>query len=171
MSIDLPSTKPLISSTYHRRGRPILSGEGAADLVYGIRGISSAANHAYACRVHTLVSIAPYGGVIAETTSTSSVDVTEAMAIEVGEDVSYLRLTIDMEQGYGRISMEDGTGSATATTPGVTTRAIDTVDVALSDTSGPVVLIDVQAIAQSGQAAKIYSILVAEVALVAADIP
>jgi hypothetical protein len=175
MAANVPSALLGVSLRFFLRGRPVVSGEVAADHIYGFRGLNSEVNHAYAYRVHTVEVM---GGPESDDTEIASSAISYGYnAIggsgcyglhHSGEDVAKIRLVVDIEQGYAQLDW-NGTTQATS---GATTRAIKTADLTIaSGDKGDLVKYQVKIKAQSNQTCKLYRLAIHELVLVAGDLP
>jgi len=165
MAIDYPSTGLDIEPEDWRPGRDVNSGETAADHEFGLRGLSSQVNFAYGRRAQNLVSQSNNITVaIADTTSTTWVNVTEAVDVYLGQDVADITLEAVVNNADIRLVVDgvSGTGS------GITTGAAS-VSRAPASTGG-VVTVQVQVRVVTGTAT-LYSFTIREDELASGDIP
>lgn len=174
MAVDLPGDITGVRLQHYLRNRPLISGDAAADKAYGLRGLSSEINHAYAYRVHSLESMSfPESDDTAFFTTGSTALVELATGVygihHLCDDVVNVVCIADMVQGYVDIEVNGNN----QTGAGVTTRAIDTATLSLvgSGDIGDIVPYRIRVKAQSGQTCELYRLAVYELVLAAGDIP
>lgn len=170
MAIDVPVTPPAVMLRYHRRGRPILSGEAVGDHTYGWRGVSSLANHAYAYRVQSLVqpvTCADPDTVVCTHNAVSWVQATQYVPVDIGADVVSVDLIADVEDGEVAIDLDGASIGVSGPVAGRTMHAVSgTV------TAGAHRLAVLLRSRGAGVDAYLYStILLRETILVAGDFP
>ena len=171
MVVRLPTTRLDIPDERFRSLQEIRSGDATADEVFGMRGVNSQANHAYAYRVHTLVAEAAHDlSEIYDTTSNTETTVFGPVTITFGADVETIRLVTLCEQCDIILRVYDGS-SWDSTTGSVTTKAVDTRTRALNTTTGVTGRVEIRFSAKASQTGKIYALVIQEVVLASGDLP
>jgi hypothetical protein len=156
------------------RNQALRSGENATDAPSGYRGIVSQINWNYAELIQVVGQARDFNGVsdpIHVTTSTTYQQGGTGVC-ELGQDFATLRIVADFDGGTGgtggqfRLVTAFGTGEFA----GNNARAVETVDVTLSDTSGADCTWRVDIKADTGTA-NLYGFTIFELAMVDGDFP
>lgn len=171
MAVTVSTTRIGLDATKFRRGRPVLSGEGAADAPYGFDGIRADSNHGYAHRVQTIAgrfTLLNQTEWIAELTGPADGPICGEIDATLCADVAEIRAVIDIEDGYCRVCTDEADGSWSAHQTG---RNYKTVTVALTDKTGANRQVWVEFKADALEIVKCYGYVIQEVPLLAADLP
>jgi|GEM_PF-5549440 hypothetical protein len=179
MAISLPATSLLLRVQAFGQRKPILSGDAAADIEFGWRGVNNQGNYGYANRTMCLASESMWDDSPLLTTTAKTYGATAAQTygqtrVYLGADVAEIRVKADVTDGGVQIRTSVGNGAGStlkAIGTGVSARSVRTDSVAPGATGQWIDI--VVAVAQDWDAADadLRAFSVFELELVAGDIP
>jgi hypothetical protein len=158
-------------------GRPILSGDAAADLTYGMRGLIRQAHHGYAYRVHTLTDDWNLNDVHCFYGTSAVIAWAVVCPCHLSADVSTVRLVVRAANDVGttgevRLRVYDGNSSVTSSLQTLTTTPTTyTLTVALSVETGGIGYCGVEYDANQATGVTIYGYVIQEIVLTSGELP